>query len=294
MRLGHVTASAVLRNARAIVDGMIDVVMLGTGTPDPDPRRSGSGVAVVQNGRWIMVDCGRGVTQRAIEAGLDLTAIEAVVLTHHHSDHVSDLATLAITRWTAGSLTPLVVAAPSGPCARYASRCLDAFEDQAFYAQANQGSPRRPELAVLEFLAADEPAVVVESGDFSISAALVDHHPIEAAVGYRITSGGRAIAVSGDTATCPGVERLAASADLLIHQALRSDRMSSKALTWNASAFSVGALAHSLGIRRLVLTHLMPAPESADDDEAFRRETRSGGYAEELIIATDLLRIPVL
>lgn len=272
---------------------MIEVVLLGTGTPMPDPTRCGSGVAVVNGHRWVLVDCGRGVTQRVVESGLDLAAIDAVVLSHHHSDHVSDLATLAITRWVDGATTPLVVVVPSGPCGRFARRCLDGFEDQAFHSQAGPGSPPRPTVAVQEFAPTDHPTVVFDSPPWTVRSALVDHHPIEAAVGYRIEVGGRVVAVSGDTAVCAGIERLAAGADLLIHEALRSDRVSPAALTWNASARSVGELAHALDLSSVVLTHLLPAPEGPEEERAFIDETRAGGFTGELLVARDRQRLTV-
>jgi len=259
----------------------------------PDPLRCGSGTAIVHEGRWVLVDCGRGVTQRAIEAGLDLAELDAVLLTHHHSDHVSDLATLAITRWVHGAATPMQVIAPDGPCARFASECLDGFVDQAFYSQANADSPRRPSVAVDEFVPTDDPAIAFESSPWRVITALVDHSPIEAAVGYRIEVGGRAVAVSGDTARCVGIERLGAGTDLLIHEAVRSDRVSPALLAWNAGARKVGELGRDLDLPWIVLTHLLPAPRHAGDEQAFVDEARAAGYGGELTVARDLLRLTI-
>ncbi|HWM18773.1 MAG TPA: MBL fold metallo-hydrolase, partial [Ilumatobacteraceae bacterium] len=94
---------------------MVAIVMLGTGTPNPDPARAGSAVAVTDGDRFVLVDCGRAATHRMLEAGLQLGGLDAVFITHHHSDHVSDLATLAIMRWVSGTGTPLTVIAPRGP-----------------------------------------------------------------------------------------------------------------------------------------------------------------------------------
>jgi len=76
-----------------------------------DPLRCGSGTAIVGADSWLLVDW-------VMQAGLDLLTLDAVVLTHHHSDRVSDLATLAISCWTDGATTPLLVLSPDGPCHR--------------------------------------------------------------------------------------------------------------------------------------------------------------------------------
>jgi ribonuclease Z len=268
--------------------GVVRVVLLGTGTPVPDAQRGGSGTAVVADHGWVLIDCGRGVAQRIMEAGLDLRALRAVMLTHHHSDHVSDLASVAIARWVAGGHEPLTVVAPGGPCARFAARCMDAFEDEAFHSQAAAGAPARPTADIRAFDAAPSAEPVFEQDGWLVNAALVDHHPIEAAVGYRIEVDERLLAISGDTAVCEGVAQLAAGADLLVHEAARSDLVSPQLLAWNASARTVGELARALSLRRVVLTHLLPAPRSAVDEAAFLDEAR-GGYDGDLVLARDLM-----
>ncbi|WP_166344922.1 MBL fold metallo-hydrolase [Phytoactinopolyspora limicola] len=268
---------------------MVQLILLGTGTPMPDPTRCGSGTAVTRGGAWVLVDCGRGVTQRALQAGLDLPSLHAVLITHHHSDHVSDLATLAITRWVAGAPNPLTVVAANGPSARYATSCLDSFEDQAFHAQVGPSSPKRPAITVNTFRADSSPEVVWHDAGWLVSAALVDHHPIEAAVGYRIEADGRSVVVSGDTAVCDGIAGLAAGTDVLVHEALRSDLVPARSLEWNASAGSVGELAHELSLNDVILTHLLPAPHSVADEQAFVDEARASGYRGRLVIAHDLM-----
>lgn len=275
--------------------GAVQLRFLGTGSPDLDPRRCGSGTAIELHGSsaWLLVDCGRGVTQRAIEAGLDPLALEAVLLTHHHSDHVSDLAGLAIARFIAGAERPLQIIAPEGPCQRFAGACLDAFDDTAFYSQRFAGRSIRPAIEVTAFPATSTPRTVAERSEFEVAAALVDHGPMEAAVGYRVAADGAVVAISGDTAVGPGIRSLSASVDVPVHQALRSDLVTSAALTWNASARSVGSLAHEMGVGHLVLTHLMPSPAGLDDEAAFEFEARSGGYCGPVTIAQDLGRLLV-
>ncbi|MDY7105065.1 MAG: MBL fold metallo-hydrolase [Actinomycetota bacterium] len=270
----------------------MEVRFLGTGTPYPDSRRCGSGTAVVDPGRsWVLVDCGRGVTQRAIEAGLDLRTLAAVLLTHHHSDHVSDLATLVITRFVAGAPTPLRIVAPVGPTSRFAESCLDPFEDQAFHSQRRAGIAERPSIEVASFAAPTEPTRVFDDGGWEVRSATVEHPPMEAAVGYRIELGGTVVAVSGDTVVCDGVRALAAEADLLVHEALRSDRVDAEALAWNASARSVGQLAVDARVGALALTHLLPPPTGEEDVTRFAEEAREGGFTGAIHVPSDLDRL---
>jgi ribonuclease Z len=270
------------------------VIVLGSGTPNPDPGRAGSALAVVVGRAWVLVDCGRAATQRAIDAGLDLTAVVAVAITHHHSDHLSDLATFAATRWTAGATTPLPVVVPNGPAARYVQQCLVPFDDQSFHGQAPAACGPRPEISVQGFDPSEEPRPVFHAAGWELSSALVDHHPVEPAVGYLVShdSGGR-VAVSGDTAVCPGIRALARDVDVLVHEALLSSRVSPRLLEWNAGAGAVGGLAAEVRPRTLVLTHLIPAPVSAADEQAYVSEVRAAGFDGPTLVAHDGLRIPV-
>lgn len=270
---------------------MLDVRMLGTGTPRMDPARCGSGTAITTDEGWLLVDCGRGVAQRICEAGLDVQRLQAVFLTHHHSDHVSDLASIAVMRWTAGASTPLTVICPEGPCEDFTLRCLDAFPDSAFHGQAAPDCGPRPRVEVRSFAANHALQEVFRDRSAVTSSVLVDHAPIEAAVGYRFSVGPTIIAISGDTAVCAGVELLAGQADLLIHEALRGELVPVKLLEWNASAESVGEVAQSAEVAHLVLTHLLPPPRSAQEEAAFEADARAGGFLGRISIASDHLHI---
>ena len=270
---------------------MIDVIVLGSGTPNPDPHRAGAAVAVVGERSWLLVDCGRAATQRALCAGLDLTGVAAVVITHHHSDHLSDLATLATARWVAGATSPLKVVAPRGPAAAFARGCLDGFDDQVFHRQAAASAGRRPAIDALAFDASGDVATVLETDEWAVSSVLVDHRPVEPAVGYLIESRGIRVAVSGDTAVCDGMRSLARGVDVLVHEALLTARVSPALLAWNASARSVGELAASTRPGTLVLTHMIPAPACVEDELAYLEEVREGGFTGRTLVAHDLLRL---
>jgi ribonuclease Z len=273
----------------------VDVVVLGSGSPLPDPGRAGPALAVVGEGGWVLVDCGRAATQRAVDAGLDLTAVVAVALTHHHSDHVSDLATLATARWVAGATTPLVVVAPEGPSASFAHRCLDPYDDQSFHGQSDPAAGPRPVVEVRAFAPGPDPAPVLTAGGWQVSTVLVDHHPVAPAVGYLVehAGAGARVAVSGDTAVCDGLRALGRNVDVLVHQALLTSRVTPELLEWNAGAAAVGGLAAEVEPGILVLTHLIPAPRSVDHQQRYLDEVRAGGFAGSTLVAHDGLRITV-
>ena len=270
---------------------MARVIVLGSGTPIPEPKRGGSAVAVVAGRDWVLVDCGRAATQRALDAGLQLTSVVSVAITHHHSDHVSDLATFATTRWTAGAQSPLTVLAPSGPAASFAERCLDGFGDQCFYAQGPATSGERPVIATQRFDGSTRVQPVYSSGGWRVSSALVNHQPVEPAVGYLVEHAGHRVAISGDTAVCDAMHELAQGVDVLVHEALLSSRVPADLLTWNASARAVGELAARTRPNMLVLTHLIPAPRSPDDEHAYVEEVRTGGFEGRVLVANDLLHV---
>ena len=270
---------------------MVDLLILGSGTPNPDVGRAGAAAAVVDDdGTWVLIDAGRGATQRAIDGGLDLLALRAVFVTHHHSDHLSDLATLATTRWVAGASEPLLVVAPHGPSVRFAATCLDAYDDQSFH---GQGKSSRPTVTVRGFDATDDVTQVWQAVGWSVSSALVDHRPVAPAVGYRVHVGDVSVAISGDTAVCDGMRSLAAGVDVLVHEAVLTALASPATLAWNAGVDTVAKLASSVGVGTLVLTHLLPAPRTPAQLESYIAEARAGGWLGPLHIASDLMRLRV-
>jgi ribonuclease BN (tRNA processing enzyme) len=110
-------------------------------------------------------------------------------------------------------------------------------------------------------------------------------------VGYRVQVESVSVTVSGDTAVCDGMHRLAERVDVLVHEAVLSSAASASLLAWNAGAVSVGQLASAAGVGTLVLTHLLPAPTDAAGNQAYVDEARSGGWTGPLHVAHDLLRL---
>src|SRR5437773_5859157 len=96
-------------------------VLLGTGTPAPDPERSGPATAIVVNDTTYLVDLGPGIVRRAAAAffdkdikELDPTKLRVAFVTHLHSDHTVGYPDLIFTPWTVGRRVPLEVYGPKG------------------------------------------------------------------------------------------------------------------------------------------------------------------------------------
>jgi len=205
------------------------VTLLGTGSPAPVMNRFGPGVLVEAGGKKLLIDSGRGSTQRLRQAGLALGQVDAVFLTHLHSDHVVGLPDLWLTGWLqvpyAARKGAFVVYGPAGT-----QGLMDgltkafAWDIQARIADQNL-SPETIRAQVTEI----KPGVVYEQAGVKVSAIEVDHGELlKPAFGFRVDYAGRSVTVSGDTRFSENLIEKAAGSDLLVHQvaAVREDLLS--------------------------------------------------------------------
>jgi ribonuclease Z len=122
----------------------------------------------------------------------------------------------------------------------------------------------------------------------------VRHEPVSGAVGYRIETPDGVVAISGDTRVCDEVAVLANNADVLVHEATRFDPIEALPehrrfiLDYHADTRLLGRLATHANVGTLVLTHLLPVPENAADEQRFEDDVRAGGFEGRLIVANDL------
>jgi ribonuclease Z len=283
-----------------------EVVLTGTGVPHPRPGRAGAGTLVRCGDVALQFDAGRATVLRLMEAGTPPHALTALFLTHVHSDHVVGLADVAMTRWIQQQLArtgPLVVVAPEGVATRFARRMLEAFDDDLLLREEHLGAAPI-EVTVLGFpvpAAGAAPDVVWASPDGSVRvlAVAVHHEPVPEAVAYRVETPDGAVVISGDTRVCAEVERLAAGADVLVHEACRrsalADRIAGTVFetifSYHADTVELGAMAARAGVPHVVLTHLIPPPETAADADAFGTDLRTGGYPGRVTVGEDLTTI---
>lgn len=206
-------------------DGL-HVALCGAGSPFPDPKRSGPCTAVIAGRRLYVVDVGSGASRVLSRMRIPQGAIEAVLLTHFHSDHIDGLGELLLQRWVTGARTePTPVHGPEGVELVVAGLDLAYALDRG-YRVAHHGEdvipPSGGGAAARPFRAPGDgtAAVVVDDAGLRITAFRVTHAPIEPAVGYRFEYRGRSVVLSGDTSRSANVERFSRGADLLVHDAL--------------------------------------------------------------------------
>src|SRR6266540_5830354 len=286
-------------NAAEPPENRIDVVLLGTGYPRPYPDRAGPSTAVIVNGRYFIVDAGRAVVLRLSALQQPMPQIAAVFLTHLHSDHTSGLPDLFNTSWVMGRKQPLQLYGPRGT-----QELVDGL--LKFYAEDIQ--IRRDLVEKLEPKGAEIDVHIVSEGsvykdnDLTVTAFTVDHRPVEPAFGYRFESGGKIIVISGDTAPSDNLVKFAHGADILVHEVYmpgyfvnarsvevsRGDTAEAarRLSRYHTDAAEVGKIAAAAGVKKLVLTHLIP-PEDGEK----MRELAAKSFSGEIVVGKDLMRI---
>ena len=209
-------------------DGL-HLALCGAGGPLPAPNASGPCVAVVAGERLFVVDAGTDGLRNLGRMGYASDNIEAVFLTHFHSDHIDGLGELATIRWVGGANTqPLPVYGPTG-VTEVVNGFNAAYEQDVQYRHAHHGDTVAP-LSGAGMTAKPFPlpamgtlATLLDEGDLKIEALAVDHTPIKPAVGYRFTYKGRSLLITGDTTKQDNIELFAQGVDLLVHEALATN-----------------------------------------------------------------------
>jgi len=206
-------------------DGL-HVALCGAGGPMPSPRSSGPCVVVVAGDQLFLVDAGANGPRNFARLGYPLGGIDAVFLTHFHSDHIDGLGELATLRWATGDdLTPLTVYGPEG-VENVIAGFNAAYTADFGYRNDHHGDLVAPlsaaGLSAEPFTAPPdgELATVLSEGGLTVEALRVDHAPVSPAVGYRFSYGGRTVLISGDTSKSDNITRFAEGIDLLVHEAL--------------------------------------------------------------------------
>lgn len=193
----------------------ITVTLLGTGAPPPGMVRFGPSILVRAGTEILLFDAGRGCLQRLQQLTVSYDKINALFLTHLHSDHVVGLSDLWLTGWLISERkVPLPVFGPAGT-SDMVDNLRKAF---AFDIKIRQSDDKMAEagseLPVKELVE----GVVYEKNGVKVIAFKVDHHPDIPAFGFRIEYNGHSVVLSGDTRYSKNLISYAKGVDLLVHE----------------------------------------------------------------------------
>lgn len=271
----------------------MQVTILGSGSPLPDPERAGPSTLVRAAGRDLLFDCGRGVLLRLAAAGAAPPGLHQVLLTHLHSDHVTDFNDVYTTRWVMSPVpNPLAIVGPPGTAA-FVEATAEMLRPDIGYRLAHHADlDWEPPVEVHEVT----DGVVVDDGTVTIVAAPTDHRPVHPTVGYRVECDGAAVVIAGDTVPCDGLDRLCAGATVYVQTVIRRSLVEAvpfqrfqDIVDYHSSIEDAARTAARAGVRTLVLNHPVPAPAPGTEQEWI--DEAAAHFDGEILLAHDLLTI---
>ncbi len=273
----------------------MEVIILGSGSPLPDPERAGPSTLVRVAGYDFLFDCGRGVLMRSAAVPVLPVSFKAVLFTHLHGDHTSDFNDVVTMRWVMSpGPNPLHVIGPVGT-QKFVNATLKALETDIGYRLAHHGDLNAgPELITQEV----EQGVVLEDEKVTITASPTDHRPVHPSVGFRIESEGGSVVIAGDTVPCLGLDSLCVDADVLVQTAIRRSLVEAvpsqrfqDILDYHSDTEDAGRTAAHGRVKTLVLNHCVPAPAPGTEDEWVAEA--AAHFSGKILVSHDLLRIEV-
>lgn len=267
-----------------LVDGL-HIALCGTGSPLPNPTRAGPCNVVIAGKHIFVVDAGEGAARNIAQMGLPMAKVEAVFLTHFHSDHIDGMGPVMLMRWIGAAATaPLPVYGPTGVDQVIAGFNM-AYTIDNGYRTGHHGPAVAPPSGAgaiafpfaLPEAGKGDSLLVYEKGGLKITAIRVNHGPVSPAVGYRFDYKGRSIVVSGDTSKSPSLIAAANGADLLVHEALQpklvtlltvaldakglknTAQITRDIINYHTTPEQAAESAREAGVKQLVLSHIVPA-----------------------------------
>lgn len=293
------------------------LIILGSmGGPVVGGSRYQTSNVILCNGAAYVIDCGYGVTEQLVRAGVRLPHIKNIFITHNHPDHNIEIGTLLYFYWLSGGTRALDIYGPP-PLQQIVSDHLSADRyDVNTWVEDVQQLPMPP-IAVHEIATAGS---VMTDENMRVTSALVDHPPVTPAFGYRFDAADRSIAFSGDTVPTEAVVRLAQGADVLVHEAkyvgaaqqrIVGEEDNEDSETGNGQSFTMasvdkhllkehldrshtpaaeaGRIAAEANVKTLVLSHLVPGGARISD--SMWRDQAARYFKGRIIVAQDLMQI---
>ena len=277
------------------------LIILGSGTPNPDPERYGSGYAVVVNDEAYIVDFGPGIVRRISAMSptwggefpsMELENINTAFLTHIHSDHSGALADLILTPWIMGRDEPLNLYGPKGLKAM-SENITEAYIDDINYRL--YGSQPANELGfTTNVTEISDDGTIFKDNNIEVIAFKNAHGDFKNSFGFLFITDDKRILFSGDTAVSNNLMKYGKNLDILVHEVFSSETFVNKTKDWqvyhqahHTSSLDLGIIADELQPKKLVLSHILFWGAS---EESLLKDVRKN-FNGETIIAADLMVI---
>ena len=273
------------------------LTLLGTGCPSVDFKRCGSSNLISTKSTKILVDCGSGVTQRLNQSKNSSADIDALLLTHLHTDHVIDLYQLIISSWHSDRTSQWKIYGPKGT-KKFVDKIFLAWksERKLRISYEKRKSSKALNYKVYEF----KKEGFININDIKIKYFEVDHKPVPYAYGFSFFNKNKKLTISGDTKPCESLMRNAQNADVLLHEVfieyeinqisgLRSKKTLHNVKEYHTPSNLVGKVAKLSNCKKLVLTHFVPTRFNISKLKKIVRKD----FGKDPIIGNDLLTINI-
>ena len=245
-----------------------------------------------------IIDTGYGVTFKLKEAGINLSTIRHIFITHHHSDHNLELGPLLYNAWIAGLSETIHVYAPAG-----LKHILHHYwESNHFDITTRIKDEGRPDIRMLIISHEISEGIIMSDSSVEISALKNIHPPVEHSYAFKFKLGEKIIVFSGDTAYCSPLSSFAAGADYLIHEVMygpaveemvkrrpNAIKLKASILSHHTSAEDAGRIAHEANVKNLVLNHFVPPDDKMVTDQTWISAVRNT-FKGNIIVGKDLLQ----
>ena len=269
----------------------LSAAVCGSRSPLPSPGRAETCILISAGEDLFIVDIGDGSNNNLRSWNINFRNIEAVLITHLHSDHIADLPGLHQNAWVVGERSSkLKVFGPEG-VDQFTQGIEMAYAHDYVFRNEHHGDA----IAPLEFAGFDTSVIdldnplIFDNGELKITAFRVVHEPIEPALGFKFEYKGRSIVITGDTSYTQSVIDNSMNADVLFHEAqanhmlavMEKSLMSSGAellatvlddiTTYHTTLVEAAEIANEANVKKLFFYHLTPAPRNYIQEIMFVR-----------------------
>lgn len=281
----------------------MEIILLGTGGPKPDPHRQGPCAAIHSQGQYLIFDTGRGASTQMAAASIPMDKMGPIFITHHHYDHIGNLGDVMLSAWNLGRKEKLPIYGPRGTKDIVHTLLSRIYKNDINFRMTEAELTGVNLASIYEMIQPKdvEPGLVYEDDVFKVYCEYVSHgHGLGISqdswkcLGYRVEADNMSATISGDCVDCKGLDALARDTDVLVQCCYLSQNEvtgpEGKLIADHILACSdmAGKIAKKAGAKKLVLTHIRE--KTSEQIKDLVQEIKND-FPGEVIAGQDLLII---